>query len=282
MKYSGRDFSESEINWINDLVSNNPAIKRRKLSQLFCEKYDWRKINGGLKDVSCRVAFIKMEKDGLIRLPKAQQELNISQRHKQFSDLTAPAEKIIVSAGKLNIKLEAVNKQNITLWNEYIERYHYLGYSKLPGAQIRYFIYDGDDVVALLGFAAAAWKTKDRDNFIGWSKEQRERNLHLIINNCRFLILPWVNSRNLASKVLSIIARRLPNDWEERYNYRPILLETFVEKRFIGTSYKAANWICVGNTKGRGKKDVYNKAELPIKSIWVYPLMKDFRKMLCY
>ena len=167
------------------------------------------------------------------------------------------------------------------LWNEYIHRYHYLGYKTLPGAQLRYFVTSGEHIVALLGFGASAWQAAPRDNYIGWSHDQRKAQLHRVVNNARFLILPWVRSKNLASMILSMAAKRLPADWESRYHYRPVLLETFVEKdRFAGTSYKAANWVCVGQTKGRGKLGPAGKQSVPIKDMWLYPLTRDFRSTL--
>jgi hypothetical protein len=167
------------------------------------------------------------------------------------------------------------------LWNEYIQRYHYLGYQPLPGAQVRYFARSEKQIVALMGFGAAAWKTAPRDAFIGWTPGQREERLHLVVNNARYLVLPWVTSRHLASKLLGLSARRLQRDWEERYGYRPVLLETFVEKaRFQGTSYRAANWQYLGDTQGRGKLDRDRQAELPVKSVWVYPLVRNFRRAL--
>ncbi len=167
------------------------------------------------------------------------------------------------------------------MWNEYIERYHYLGHKPLPGAQLRYFIYAQNQPIALLGFGAAAWQTAPRDLFIGWSHEQRKKNLHLIVNNARFLILPWVQSKNLASMILGKAAKRLPDDWHTHYHYRPVLLETFVEKtRFEGTCYKAANWKYLGQTKGRGKLGVAGKQSVPIKDLWTYPLSTRFREHL--
>ena len=167
------------------------------------------------------------------------------------------------------------------LWNEYIHRYHYLGFQALPGAQLRYWVYAGDLLVALLGFGAAAWLCAPRDQFIGWNHEQRQKNLHLVVNNARFLILPWVNSKNLASKILGLVARQLPHDWQHRYGYRPLLLETFVEKkRFIGTCYRAANWHHLGQTKGRGKLGPSGKQSVPIKDVWAYPLERKFKHEL--
>ncbi len=168
------------------------------------------------------------------------------------------------------------------MWlNEYIHRYHYLGHKPLPGAQLRYFVTIEEQIVAALGFSAAAWQTAPRDQYIGWNHEQRERNLPLIVNNARFLIMPWVHSKNLASTILSRVVRRLPDDWEFRYKIRPVLLETFVDsERFAGTCYKAANWTYVGKTKGRGKMGPSGKQSVPIKDIWLHPLSRHFRSRL--
>ena len=195
------------------------------------------------------------------------------------SDAGLPIE---VPAGRLD-PLELVpigSRKDSSLGNELIERYHYLGYHALPGAQMRYFVVARGQMLAVLGFGASAWKVAPRDRFIGWSHEQRVANLSLIVNNARFLILPWVRSPNLASRVLSTVAKSLPRDWENRYGYRPVLLETFVEERFQGTCYRAANWICVGQTQGRGKLDRKHRAALPKKLIFLYPLRRDFRTAL--
>ncbi len=162
-----------------------------------------------------------------------------------------------------------------------IERYHYLGYTPLPGAQLRYFVSMDKQILALLGFGASAWQVAPRDNFIGWDHEQRRKGLPLIVNNARFLILPWVQSKNLASKILAMIARQLPINWCERYNIQPVLMETFVEiGRFSGTCYRAANWIHVGQTKGRGKLGPNGVQSVPIKNIFLYPLVRNFRTIL--
>ncbi|MCH8939828.1 MAG: DUF4338 domain-containing protein [Chloroflexi bacterium] len=170
-----------------------------------------------------------------------------------------------------------------SLWNELIERYHYLKYNPLPGAQIRYLLFHGSYLLAALGFSAAAWKVAPRDRFIGWDEGQRRRNLHLIVNNSRFLILPWVKVRNLASGILAAAAKRLGHDWTQRYGYEPVLLETFVERsRFRGTCYRAANWIHVGETQGRGKLDSRHRGLSTVKHIYLYPLNKRFRQKLCH
>ena len=174
------------------------------------------------------------------------------------------------------------DQREAQLWREYVDRYHYLGYTPLPGAQLRYLVTSQCRVLAVVGFGASAWKAAPRDRFIGWSVAQREARLHLVVNNARFLILPWVQVRNLASTVLARISRRLPDDWQARYGYRPLLLETFVQSdRFAGTSYRAANWTRVGQTQGRGKLDIHHQRQLPTKDIWLYPLRRDFRRRFC-
>jgi len=176
---------------------------------------------------------------------------------------------IIKPAGAFALDIELVtDKFSSKLWNELIDRYHYLGYKPLPGAQLRYFVKHKEEILAALGFGAAAWKTAPRDHYIGWSTDCRKDNLHLVVNNARFLILPWVKSKNLASRILSMVSRRLPDDWEARYNYRPVLFETFVERqRFDGASYKASNWVYVGDTQGRGKLDRYHEHKSDFTSI---------------
>ena len=147
---------------------------------------------------------------------------------------------------------------------------------------LRYNVFAGEQLVALLSFGASAWKLAGRERFIGWQEHERLKNLQLVVNNARFLILPWIQSKGLASKILSKIARQLPHDWHQRYGYRPVLFETFVEsQRHRGTCYKAANWTHVGQTTGRGKKSTVHHQIIPIKDIWLYPLRKDFASVLC-
>jgi hypothetical protein len=282
MLYNGREFTDTEIQWIRDTLENQPRLTRNKLSKLFCEHFRWYKPDGGLKDMSCRLAHLRMAKDGVITLPDARKGHFTKGYRIQRTVLGEPGRDITVGAGSLELEIEIVTKTWSSLWNEFIDRYHYLGYTRLTGSQIRYFVKSRGRVVAVLGFGASAWKTEPRDHYIGWSARQRKTNLHLIVNNARFLILPWIHSKNLGSHILSKVIRRIGDDWEKTYHYRPVLLETFVDKeRFQGTCYKAANWIYVGDTKGRGKLDVKNEYKEPVKSIWLYPLIKSFRRYLC-
>lgn len=285
MRYCGRVFYDSELTLIRRLIAQHSTASRAQLSRLVCEQLSWCRSDGKLKDMSCRVAMLRMVDDGLIQLPPPRNSNGNGRPYRRRSPAAEPPpEAVNLPAGKFSdLDLQLVTQpQQSHLWNEYIDRYHYLGYHPLPGAQLRYFAHDSHQILALLGFGAAAWKIAPRDHFIGWTDPQRNRNLQLVVNNARFLILPWVHSRNLASKLLAMASRRLTNDWSSRYAYRPVLLETFVEiQRFQGTCYKAANWLHLGQTQGRGKLDVHRKARLPKKSIWVYPLHSDFRSLLC-
>jgi hypothetical protein len=284
-RYCGRDFSAEEIQRIVALIAHAPGSSRAALSQRVCELLGWVKPDGGLKEMSCRVAMLRMQADGLITLPAARAVHLSARRAPTPSQATDPQLEITQPVDQLArlefLPVSTQTKRDSLLWNEYIQRYHYLGYTPLSGAQLRYFVAIDGQFVALLGFGAAAWKTAPRDQFIGWTEQQRRKNMHLIVNNARFLILPWVRSKGLASKILGRIARQLPTDWQQRYGYRPALLETFVQSdRFRGTCYKAANWQHVGQTQGRGKLDVTHQHALPIKDIWLFPLDRFFRQQL--
>ena len=283
MKYCGREFTDTELAGIRRLLVEDPKTTRWALSRLLCETLGWRKSDGGLKDMSCRVALLRMQEHGLLLLPPPCRKNGNGKRHVRRTPHAEPQPLLCTPVGDLrDLRLEIVaGKRDSLLWNEYVDRYHYLGYQPLPGAQMRYFARAEGRILALLGFGAAAWKTAPRDDFIGWNRVQRESRLHLIVNNARFLILPWVASKHLASKLLGLAARRLPADWLSRYGYRPVLLETFVDKRrFSGTCYKAANWLRLGDTQGRGKLDTAHAHALPVKSVWVLPLTPRFRDAL--
>ncbi len=283
MKYCGRDFEPTEIDLIRELLKI-AQINRSRLSRQVCERLNWRRDNGGLKDMSCRVALLRMQADGLFTLPPPRNAKPIAYRPYPHIEqaVLEPVSIPDIELAALNVDL-VLTKADSLLWNAYIQRHHYLGHQLMPGAQLRYFVRAAGHIVAALGFGASAWKVKPRDQLIGWTSEQRRRNLHLIVNNARFLILPWIHCENLASRILALVSRRLTADWHAHYAYRPVLLETFVEKpRFTGTCYKAANWQNLGDTQGRGKLDTLHRNEQPIKSIWIYPLVRNFQRRLCY
>jgi len=283
-RYCGRPFTCEEIELVRRLIAAEPRPNRAQLSRNVCEALNWVRPNATLKDMSCRVAMLRMEKDGLIELPPPQNGNGNGAACPRLTAASAPGQPITASAGRLG-KLQlcpVTTPHQSALWNELIQRHHYLGYQPLPGAQIRYLIFSANSqLLAALGFGAAAWKVAPRDHFIGWTPEQRARNLHLVVNNARFLILPWVTSRNLASKILALAAKRLPNDWHARYQYTPVLLETFVERqRFTGACYRGANWRHIGETQGRGKLDRHHQKTASVKNIYLYPLRKHFRQIL--
>lgn len=285
MRYCGRDFTADEISSIRELLADHPAATRALLSRLVCERLDWRRGDGRLKDMSCRVAMLRMQDDDLFELPPPRNGNNNGKPYLRRTVQAEPGPPLEAASPRHldNLCLQLVtDRPDSHLHNELLERYHYLGYQPLPGAQLRYFVRAEGRIIALLGFGAAAWKTRPRDLFIGWTAEQREARLHLVANNARFLILPWVRCKNLASCILAMAARRVAPDWQRRYGYSPVLLETFVEStRFRGTCYSAANWSLVGETQGRGKLDVHHRAAVPKKTAWVYPLRTDFRSVLC-
>ena len=283
MKYCGRHFTADELQTIRHLIEAHPSASRAQLSRQVCVLFDWLKPNGQLKDMSCRVAMLRMQADGLFTLPAAR--CRAPRQPEYLATAATDPQPLLIrlvhELPPLHLR-QVVGPADSRLWNEYIARYHYLGYTPMAGSQSRYFVFAGEHLVALLSFAASAWKLAAREQFIGWQEEQRQRNLPLVVNNARFLILPWIQSKGLASKILSLIQRQLPKDWLARYGYRPVLLETFVETpRHRGTCYQAANWIKVGQTAGRGKKCPTTKPILPIKDIWLYPLHKYFRSILC-
>lgn len=282
-RYCARDFSRDDIGLIRLLIAGEPPLNRAQLSRRVCDELNWFRPDGGRKDMSCRVAMLRMERDGLIRLPapgNANGNGRIKPAPTAAGDPRKPLNAPLRTLGRIVLR-PVDSRADSALWNELIERYHYLGYKPLPGAQLRYLVFAGPDLLGALGFGAAAWTVAPRDRFIGWSPRQRKANLHRVVNNARFLILPWVTVENLASKILGLAAKQIAADWMVRYRFEPVLLETFVEKdRFRGACYRAANWIHLGETKGRGKLNKTQKQVEPIKDIYVYPLAKSFRRVL--
>lgn len=285
-RYSGRDFTTDEMALLSALIEGPPRPNRAQLSRSFCERIGWRKPDGSLKDMSARVALLAMQRDGLIALPPPRSRGN----RPQPVPITAlsepplfPPPRTLADAQPLElVRVRGADRHANTLWRELIARYHYLGHTPMVGANIRYAACDRNQTpLAMLGFGAAAWKIAPRDRLIGWSAETREKNLGLIVNNSRLLVLPWVQIPNLISHILALVRRQIAADWQEIYSFSPVLLETFVEKtRFTGTSYKAAGWTNIGTTQGRGRQDTKLQANLPQKDIWIRPLRKDWKRIL--
>jgi hypothetical protein len=283
LRFSGRSFTGPEVEWIQSLLSLE-SLTRRQLARRVCEQLNWVNRAGCLKQMSCRVALLQMERAGLFRLPAPRQPNTNGHPSPDELRIPRPERPLPLAIGpRASVRLELVQTEAGTRWYRAMMRHHhYLGAKPMAGAQLRYLIWSGDWLWGGLGFGAAAWMMAARDQWIGWSARQRERGLEGIVNNSRFLLLPWVQGRNWGSWVLEQVARQLPQDWQNRYAYQPVLLESFVEgERFEGTCYQAANWLCLGQTLGRGKLEKGHSAVLPIKRIFVRPLRSDFRDLLC-
>lgn len=279
----GRPFDGADLGRIRQAITEAEPPLRAEIARRVCRVLDWRDVQGRPKLMSARVGLLRLHRAGLIELP-APSRGNGNGRGLVHGPHSWP-EPVPVTArlGELSgLRLESVADQRASrLWNGLIDRYHYLGYKPLPGAQLRYLIRWDGGVLGAIGFGAAAWKVAARDTWIGWGRAEREASLGRVLNNARFLILPWVQVKNLASKVLALAARRVAEDFPARYGEPVLLLETFVETpRFAGTCYRAANWQSLGETTGRGKLDRHHRAALPRKAVYVYPLRADFRTAL--
>ena len=284
-RYYGRDFTADEMALLRALIAGPARLTRHALSKEFYRRIGWFKPDGGLKDMMARVTMLAMHKDGLIELPPPRWRQG-RPRPIVFGPDTEPplfpAPTTLDEVRPLELRTVVRGTREGKLWNEFIARYHYLGYKTLVGAQMRYAVHDRNGwPVAMLGFSTAAWKLAPRDRFIGWSPRRREKNLPMVVDNPRFLILPWIKIPNLGSHVLAIVRRRLPGDWTERYNTTPVLIETFVETpRYTGAVYKASGWIRVGTTQGRGRFDTHMKRTEPRKDVWLRPLRRDWQRAL--
>lgn len=279
------EITEELINFIKEFIAMNPDKGRTKLSVELCEIWGWRDSKGRTKDMSCRDMLRALDKEGKITLPPPQIVNRRPGDSKGVKHLVHDERPIAVKLKELQpLRVEAIaSKESMEEFKSLIDQYHYLGFNRCIGESMAYVIYsDSNQILACLLFGASAWSCRDRDAFIGWNKDDRRSNLIMTANNVRFVILPWVRVPHLASHILSIVSKRISFDWELKYGHPICLLETFVEvDRFKGTCYKAANWINVGRTTGRGRNGGHNNAILPYKDIYLYPLSKDWRMTLC-
>ena len=287
VRYCGREFTGADLDTIRALAATLPT--RRAIADAACDALGWHRPDGRRKDMSARVALGRMHEHGLISLP-APRNGNGNGRHARHADpdaqptlpiTPAPVSCQLADLGPLHLTPVSTRAESAR-YNTLIRAHHYLGYTPLAGAQRRYLIHtDRHGVLAVLAFAAAAWKCAPRDRHIGWNPATRAQRLQLVVGNARFLILPHVRVPNLASTILARAARTLPADWQASYGYRPVLLETFVEHdRFTAASYRAANWIHVGHTQGRGKLDRHHQRALPVKDVYLYPLHRHYQAIL--
>jgi len=278
-----RTISEADIPMIQGVVNEHWAKGRKSISKILCHHWGWFQANSAPKDMACREVLLTLERMGYLILPPRKNNSWNERRNKSAQVLPVDAHPI---SGKLAdfppIQISLVRHTALEpLYNSLVHQYHYLGYRQIVGQHLKYMAFLEDRPVACLGWGSAAWSVKSRDAFIGWGKPTKEKNLPCIVNNTRFLILPWVSIKCLASKLLAMNARRIADDWMAVYQQPVYLMETFVERdRFLGTCYKAANWICVGQTKGTAKKGHDHLVHGLIKDVYLYPLRKDFREKL--
>ena len=280
---SGREFTAQEIKDIQETVQVFWRLSWTELVRTICDHLDWVTPAGRYRIGSCASALFKLETLGLVKLP-SRRERKASEREINIGAETDPEDEIFGTVRDVApIELEPVaGKEQIRLWNEYVHRYHPLGYKRPFGAHQRYFIVGSlSRRLGCLLFASSAWALSERDAWIGWTERDRAQRLNWVVANTRFLLFPWVRVKNLASKALSLAAKRIGQDWQRRYGYAPVLLETFVDvEQYRGTCYKAGNWIRLGETAGRGRMDRHKRYLSTPKAIYVYPLVADFRSFL--
>ena len=283
--YRGRTITPEDTAFIRQLIADNPQDSRRRLSAKLCEAWDWRQANGQLKDMVCRGLMLALHRAGFITLPpRKQSPHNPLAKRKEPGRVEidrSPIRGRVRDLGPLVIRQVRRSVQE-GLFNSLIEQYHYLGYIQPVGEHLKYIVCAGERPVSCFAWSSVPRHIGSRDRFIGWDKTLRQQNLHLMAYNSRFLVLPWVQVNHLASHLLGRIARRISGDWQQLYNHPICYLETFVDtERFLGTCYKAANWICLGKTTGRGRDDQTKKQNRSLKAVWGYPLHRKFRQLLC-
>jgi hypothetical protein len=278
-----RTITAADLDIIQKVIDENRNRSRTEISKAVCRKWNWRQPNGRLKDMACREILLKLHRNHLIDYPAGVHDGRNKERNKSITCIDIDTTPIIFPLSQLESpRLILVRGSRYEpLYRSLVEQYHYLGYRQIVGNHLKYIAFIGDRPVACLGWGSAAWSVKSRDTFIGWDKKTKEQRLHFVANNVRFLLLPWVNVKCLASKILALNIRSISNDWISVYHHPLYLLETFVEQsRFQGTCYKAANWIKVGQTKGIAKSGHDHLVHGNIKDVLVYPLGKDFRQKL--
>ena len=285
-KYRGKTYSQDEIAFIQQLIADNPNDSRWRLSKKLCLSWNWVQENGALRDMVCRSFMLVLDRAGLIQLPpKKRNTVNYLAKRKQPTLVKIDQSPISGSLSDLKpIELIQVRKRKQeSLCNSLIEQYHYLGYCQPVGEHLKYIAYSGERPIACMTWSSPPLHIGSRDRFIGWAPTIRKQNLHLVAYNSRFLILPWVNVKYLASHLLSRAARAVAEDWQNLYCHQVHYLETFVDTtRYAGTCYYAANWKFLGKTTGRGIKEKTQRVTRSIKDVLGYPLSNDFRLKLCH
>ena len=282
MASSGRNFTSEDIELIKWTRIKYSHLSRKELAGTVCEFLNWTTPAGRAKTPQCVAFLVELEEAGIIELPPViikSKKVSVSIIPNFYID-TSPIVGNLKDFEPINLEIARAGAQ-LKLWRKYVNDYHMLGDKQVFGSRLYYFVKSGDKKLGCLQFSASAWALKSRDEWIGWSIEDKNVRLQLILNNSRFLIFPWVNIKNLASKALALSIKQIQKDWLREYCYSPVLLETFVDtSQFAGTCYKASNWTYLGHTKGRGRMDKNAERLLPPKAIYMYPLQKDFKECL--
>jgi hypothetical protein len=283
--YRGRGVTASDLGMIRELIAAHPQASRRVLSQRLCEAWQWVQPNGTPRDMVCRGLLLGLHRAGLIELPPRRHcppnPLARRQRPAAVTIDRTPLRCALSELGRLEF-VQVRRRAEEPLFNALVQAHHYLGYTQPVGEQLKYLVYAGERPVACFAWGSAARHLGPRDRFIGWSPAQRRANIRLVAYNPRFLILPWVAVPHLASHLLGRMVRMLSADWARVYGHAVHFAETFVDpQRFRGTCYRAANWIALGRTLGRGKNDWTHRANRPLKDVLGYPLTPRFRELCC-
>jgi len=281
-RYRGRDLSASDIALIRATITAHYPRGRSFIAQVLCEHWDWRQPNGAYKGFAARDLLLRLEEAGHIVLPPPQRVKH--NRAEPHFDHSPRYDDRPLSGGVGDYpppRIVEARDADRTLWDYLVHHYHYLGRPKLVGEHLKQLVYLGEQVVGCLGWASAAWKSAPRERWIGWSVAEKRARLHLLTNNVRFLLLPWVRVEHLASKVLGMSVRGLSRSWEARCGHPVVLAETFVDlSRFKGTCYRAANWRYLGTTQGHAKRGNAYQRHGVAKALYLYPLQRAFRETL--
>ncbi|MDA3918889.1 MAG: DUF4338 domain-containing protein [Deltaproteobacteria bacterium] len=283
--YRNRAVTSEDVNFLVKIIADNPEKSRRALSIMVCHKWNWVQPNGVLKDGICRGLMLKLHREEHIKLPPRKQPFTGGRQSKQkIKNHNIDQTPIFSTVKKLQpIEIKQVRRTNLDkLFSSLIDQYHYLGYTQPVGEHLKYIVFAAERPIACFAFSSAPYRILHRDRFIGWSFEMIEKNRHFLAYNSRFLILPWVHVPHLASHLLAKCARGISEDWQTLYRHPVFWLETFVDTDlFKGICYRAANWIFLGNTSGRGKYNKTQKQLTSIKAMYGFPLIKNFREKLC-
>lgn len=283
-RHRGRAISGADIAFLRQFIAGHPEMSRYALSRSICEAWQWKQANGALRDMVCRGLLLSLERSGQIELPPVRRTIRNPLTERKRPEPVVPDNRPV--RGPL-CDLTPLTFQQVRrtpqedLSNSLLEQYHYLGYEQPVGEHLKYLVFTRGQVIACVAWCSAPRHLAGRDRFIGWDAETRKRNLHLLAYNTRFLILPWVKVPHLASHILGRMAKIVPADWQRLYAHPVHWLETFIDPaRFKGTCYRAANWLCLGSTTGRGHNAPTKKRTQPVKELFGLPLTPRFRQML--